>query len=279
VVADSGSTKTDWILVDKNRVPKSLSSIGLNPWHHSAETITNTVKGTFSEDDISMVTEVYFYGSGSSTDDKKKIVYHALKLVFKNANVNVEHDLIASAIACCGDAEGLACILGTGSNICHWTGTQIEEQVPFFGIGYILGDEASGCYLGKQLIRDFLYCSMPSEISNKLKEGGLTKDIIIEKVYSQKGANVYLASFTYFIYENKHESYITQLVLNSFDDFFKTHIIKFDKYQQIPVNFVGSIAFLFQDELNSIANKYGVTVQTIIKQPIDNLMAFHLNKL
>ncbi len=280
LIADSGSSKCDWVLANKEGIVQSIQTMGFNPWHHAAQLITDKTKEAFETIEVEKITEVYFYGSGSSTSEKKTVVADALKPIFLNAEIHISHDLDACAIAACGSKEGIACILGTGSNICYWNGAEIVPQTAFYGLGYVLGDEGSGCYLGKQLIKDFLYENMPTEISQKLKTNGLSKDEIINKVYNKEGGgNVYLASFTHFIAENRENDYIKNLLFNCFDEFFSTHILKFEKHRQVPVNFVGSIAYLFQNEIKLIAKKYAVSIETIIKQPIENLVAYHLNKL
>jgi N-acetylglucosamine kinase-like BadF-type ATPase len=278
IVADSGSSKCDWIVYNNKDEQQTIQTIGFNPWHHSEAFIEEHVAAAFGNFSINEIEAVYFYGSGSSTDERKLMVKNALQNVFTSATISVSHDLEASAIATCGNKEGLACILGTGSNICHWSGISIVQHDAFFGLGYILGDEGSGCAMGKQLIRDFLYCKMPEEISLQLIKLGLNKDEIINKVYSQKGANVYLASFTRFIYENKNHPYLQNLIHQTFDEFIKSHVLTFSNYTEIPCNFVGSVAYIFQEELKQVADKYKVRIDTIIKQPIENLLNYHLNK-
>jgi N-acetylglucosamine kinase-like BadF-type ATPase len=278
IVADSGSSKCDWIVYNNKDEQQTIQTIGFNPWHHSEAFIEEHVSVAFGNFSINEIEAVYFYGSGSSTDERKLMVKNALQNVFTSATISVSHDLEASAIATCGNKEGLACILGTGSNICHWSGISIVQHDAFFGLGYILGDEGSGCAMGKQLIRDFLYCKMPEEISLQLIKLGLNKDEIINKVYTQKGANVYLASFTRFIYENKNHPYLQNLIHQTFDEFIKSHVLTFSNYTEIPCNFVGSVAYIFQEELKQVADKYKVRIDTIIKQPIENLLNYHLNK-
>lgn len=278
IIADSGSTKCDWIIYENENQQTRIQTLGLNPWHHSELFIEETVRNGLKSVENESIQQVFFYGSGSSTDDRKLMVKNALQKVFKTAKINVSHDLEASAIATCGNQEGLACILGTGSNICHWSGTKMIEHDSFFGLGYILGDEGSGFTLGKNLIKAFLYNNTPVDITQKLIQTGLNKEEIIDKVYAQKGANVYLASFSEFIYQNKENSFIKNLIHQTFSEFFQTHVLHFKNYQTIPCNFVGSIAYYFKDELMQVAEKYNVKVNTIIKQPIDNLLKYHLSQ-
>lgn len=278
LVADSGSTKCDWAYAGPDGNILYVESAGLNPTFHSSEIIAAEAGKAFSKLDTDMFTEVYFYGAGCSSEHNLGIVRNGLQQVFRKAALHVSHDIEGSAIATCSNKEGIACILGTGSNACYWDGKNILPQIPVFGMSYILGDEGSGAYLGKLLLKAFFYNQMPIDLSLMLKANGITKSHVEEQVYNRPGANVYLASFTRFIYENREHGFIQELITKSFRDFFDTHIVQYKKHREVPVNFVGSIAFLFRDELKKVAREYKVNIETIIKQPIDNLVQHHLNK-
>ncbi len=276
LVADSGSTKCDWEFVGARDIIQHVESVGLNPTFHDSAFITVKTIKAFKGIDTNAFTHLFFYGAGCSNEHNNDIVKTGLQKVFPNAEIYVSHDIEGSAIATCANKEGIACILGTGSNVCYWNGKKIVPQIPIFGMSYILGDEGSGAYLGKSLLRAYFYNQMPINLSMLLKSNGINKSHVEENVYNKPGANVYLASFTRFIYENRQQNFIQELIKKAFRDFFDTHILHYKKHRTVPVNFVGSIAFLFQDELRLVAREYKVNIGNIIKQPIENLLQYHL---
>lgn len=276
LVADSGSSKCDWILTDGKGYSKPFITKGLNPNHIGTDEVIAEVTPVFEEIDKTQIQSLFFYGSGCSSPSANAIIINGLKAVFMHTEIFVSHDIEGSAIATCGRKEGLACILGTGSNVCHWSGTKILEQVPVFGLGYILGDEGSGCYMGRTLIRKYLYNELPASLHNELTGMGLNKEIIVHNTYSKPGANVYLAGFTRFIAEHISDPFMENLVLNCFDEFFTTHIMKYDNFREIPVNFVGSVAEVFSRQLHAVASKYGAHIDLIINRPIERIVHHHL---
>ncbi|MDI1232806.1 MAG: hypothetical protein PSX81_00835 [bacterium] len=279
LVADSGSSKTDWFLSNGSEVNIRLESIGLNPTFCTQEVIIKELNKTFVKNEQSTVSKIFFYGAGCRSVAEIARVQSALDQVFPNSENHVDHDIKGSAIATCGNKEGIACILGTGSNVCLWDGQAIVPQIPVFGMGYILGDDGSGSHLGKTLLRKFLYNEMPLEIRADIDEMGINKTNIVENIYGKAGANMYLASYSRFIQDRIAHPFMQDLVKECFHVFFKTHIVKYENYQTLPVNFVGSVAFVFKEYLLSVAAEYGVHIETIIKKPIDNLMQYQLTFL
>jgi N-acetylglucosamine kinase-like BadF-type ATPase len=276
LVADSGSSKTDWWLSNGADVNTRFECVGLNPTFCTQDFIVETLKNTFTSDDIKIITKIYFYGAGCRSTEEIARVKNALTIFFPDAKSMVDHDIKGSAIATCGNKEGIACILGTGSNVCLWNGSEVMPQIPVFGMGYILGDDGSGSHLGKTLLRKYLYNEMPADLRNELIEMGINKTNIVENVYGKEGANRYLAGFARFIQDRKTHPFLQELVKECFHVFFKTHITKYENYQTLPVNFVGSIAFIFEEQLKEVAAEYGAHVDVVIKKPIDNLLKFHL---
>jgi glucosamine kinase len=276
LVADSGSTKCDWMFMGITKMPRVIESAGLNPYFLKKEQIVREVKKTFKDHTLTKFTHVYFYGSGCSSEVLKDVLRLALAEVFTEAKIHVSHDLDAAAIATCGNKEGIACILGTGSNACYWGGKTILPQIPTFGLGYILGDEGSGMHMGKLLLKAYFYNEMPINIRLFFESNMDSRDKITESVYQKANPNVYLASYAKFLGENINFKYIESIVLASFREFFSTHIVKYGKHKTVPVNFVGSIAFVFQNQLHQVAKEFKVNIGTIIKQPIQNLFDFHL---
>ncbi len=278
LIADSGSTKTDWMLIYNDGTVDYAVTEGYNPYFKTSEEIARSIVKQMnfkSGNHFSSIGEVHFYGAGCSSPEKNEVVEEALKEVFNQANVVVHHDLLAAARALCGKEEGIAAILGTGSNTCHFDGENIVKNVP--ALGFILGDEGSGACIGKQLVQDYLLQEMPQSVSDKFKSKfGLTREDILHKVYKEPSPNRFLASFTRWLDAIKEEEpYATELIENCMDQFFRKHIVKYDQYQHLPLNVVGSIGYHFKEELTNVARKYGVGVGKVIKSPMDGLLDYH----
>ncbi len=276
IIAESGSTKTNWLTENNG----GYETIGLNPLFHSSENIYAELAkhpdlGNLKDD----VTEVFFYGASCSSEDRKKIVRDALEKYFTKAGlIEVNHDLKAAAVATFDGRKGIACILGTGSNSCVYDGQEIFQGVP--ALGYVLGDEGGGAYFGKALLAKFLYDELPEATSQILREQyGLSKESILDSVYRKPNANVYLASFARVMSDSPDQEFMNQLAENGFDDFFVHHVLCYENYQSYPVHFVGSIAFHFKDALKRVATKYGCELGIIDRQPIHQLLQWHLQKI
>lgn len=281
LIADSGSTKTDWRLIDHQKNIHQAYSQGINPYFVSIQEITKILEtelipslpNNIKNENI----EIYFYGAGCSSTEMCNGVKMAIQAVFKNAQIIVEHDLLAAARALCGYNEGIAAILGTGSNSCYYDGKVIIQNRP--SLGFILGDEGSGAFLGKKLICDFLNEEMPIEIAEKIKEHyKITKDDVLENVYKKPFPSRYLASFSKFIYQNLKHEYCHQLVVDSFRLFFDRHICKYPRKGQLPLGIVGSVGFYFSNIISQIADEKGIPLGKILESPIEGLIHYHLEK-
>ena len=275
LVADSGSTKCDWMFSGITPVPRLFESVVLNPYFLKKEQSIREVKKTFKDITVTKFTKVYFYGSGCSTDAYKEHIRSSLAEVFTNADIFVSHDLDGSAIATCGNKEGIACILGTGSNACYWSGKAILPQIPKYGLGFILGDEGSGMHMGKLLLKAYFYNEMPINIRLYFDNTFPDKEDIIRSIYNKPNPNAYLASYAKFIGENVNFKYMESIVLSAFREFFSTHIAKYGKHKTVPVHFVGSIATVFEPQLRQVAKEFKVNIGNIVKQPIHGLFEFH----
>ncbi len=277
-VVEGGSTKADWLLSDHKKVIASFSTIGFNPYFHSTEFIYNTLiadneLGAYAD----VVAEVRYFGAGCSSPEKNLIVEKGIQQYFKNAKVVVEHDLLASVYATCGDTEGIACIIGTGSNSCYFDGQKLHERN--YGLGFILGDEGSGSYYGKKLVTNYLYGLMPENIYKSFKESyGLNKNSIIRHVYNEPNANVWLASLSRFLSDHRSDPWINKMIMQGMYDFMDLYVCNYENYKTVPVHFVGSMAYVFCDELKVAASNRQIHVGKIIKQPIDDLMNYFLMK-
>ena len=274
LIADAGSTKTDWIVTNNSLITKQIKTKGINPFYQTESDIIQLISTEIkSQIDEIEINEIYFYGAGCTTE-KQPIVANALKASFTNAKIEVDSDLLAAARALCGHSEGIACILGTGSNSCLYDGKNIIQNTS--PLGFILGDEGSGAYLGKTLVSDFLKRQMPDNIAdlfaNKYR---LTTKEAVENVYRQPLPNRYLAQFTPFLSENIAEPYCYNLVFDSFIAFFARNIVHYPDFRTLPIAFTGSVAYHFADVLEVAAYDFGLNFSHIAQAPIDGLAEFH----
>jgi N-acetylglucosamine kinase-like BadF-type ATPase len=279
LIADSGATKADWRFIDDGGKITSFSTRGLSPLFWTSKEMAIELIKKMPKSIKSKVksnkTEVYFYGTSCSSKERNKIVETAIKNVFPKSKIIVNHDILASARAICGNRAGIACILGTGSNSCYYDGKKITENKG--GLTYILGDEGSGAHIGTEFLKAFLNYELPKNIHTTfLKEYRLTKDKIFDAVYHQKYPNRFLASFAKFVHEHMDEPFLCNLVRNCFAEFFEKTICKYENYKHVPVGFVGSVAANFKNILYAVAKENGVTINKIISSPIDELVKYHL---
>lgn len=277
IIVESGSTKSDWVLLDGAK-QSTFKTIGLNPYFHTEMEVESAIlenKELAAQKEN--ITQIMFYGAGCSAPHLNDIIRRGIQKVFKKADISIDHDLTACAYATYNGAPSISCILGTGSNSCYYDGVHVYEEVP--ALGYILGDEGSGSYFGKKLIADFLYKKLPNAIDNKLLEDGWNKDRLIDLIYKKPHANVFLASFMTTIVAFKKEPYIKEMVKNGFIHFIKNHVKCFENHKQSQVHFVGSVAYFFADILSDVCMQENIAIGSIIRRPIDGLIAYHSQKL
>jgi len=279
IVADSGSTKCDWRLVVDEENIRGFSTIGFNPFFHDEDFIEQEIlKETQLSQIASEVTAVYFYCAGGSNNSLRGIVERGLARIFVNAEMHIDHDLNAAAFSTWEGTPSIAGILGTGSNSCYYDGKNVREEVP--ALAYILGDEGSGSYYGKIILRKYLYNQLPEHIHNSLEEQyGLTKDNIFENVYMKPHANVYLASIMKMVSLYKDDPFIVDMITEGMNRYLREHICCFPEHKNVPVHIVGSIGYYFENVLRSEAQKLGIAIGTISKKPINGLVQFHLRKV
>ncbi len=277
LIADSGSTKCDWALIDeKGTRLGNYQTMGLNPYFHSEDVIENALRSNVELNNIaSDVKQIFFYGAGSSTKEMCDIMNAGLKRVFINADILVDHDLVGSAMSTYDGEPCIACILGTGSNSCFFDGKEVYEEVP--SLAYILGDEASGSYFGKILLQEYFYKKLPADLREAFETyHAPSKDEIISRVYREPNANVYLAGFMKFIGEHRHHPHVKQWVTKGMIHFINIHVKCFSNWKDVPVHFVGSIGHYFEDCLQEAAKETGIRLGQIIRKPIDGLVNYHL---
>lgn len=277
--ADSGSTKTAWLLYDAaNNTRKYFDTVGINPIiHHHEEIYQKIYANSELVATAPLVTEIKFFGAGCSSPDRNRLAEAALKSVFTNAVIEIDHDMKAAAYAICGNEPGIACILGTGSNSIFFDGETLVES--YAGIGYILGDEASGAYFGKTILRDFLYHLLPQEIEDYLlSEFKLEKNTIFQLVYKEASPNRYLASFAPVLSKFRDTDYAQVVLQKGITEFFDFHVSCFENYQEYPIGFVGSIANTFKPELEKVAAEFECTLGKFVTQPIDEIADYFIAK-
>lgn len=279
LIADAGSSKTDWVLADENgNVRMRHCTRGINAAlinDHEIKEILSELKKHFP--DNCKIDEIYFYGAGCATPVICGGLSNLLKEVLESRHAEVNSDLLAAARSLCGDRPGIACILGTGSNSCYYDGEKIEDNVP--SLGFILGDEGGGAALGKRLVSDCYKRLLPSEIRSALfEEYFLTYAKVISLVYKSDRPNRFLASLVPFIEKNLNNSYIRELVYEEFDRFVKRNLLNYPNINDLPVNFIGGIASTFEDILKEVLESNNLRCGKIIKRPLDALIEFHTSR-
>lgn len=277
LVVDSGSTKTDWGFFSTLYDVKTVKTQGINPCHQSEEEIRTIISSELLPNtqniDLAAVTEVYYYGAGCATQSICAQMAGILSEFFKSAAITVDSDMLGAARALCGRAEGVACVLGTGSNSCLYNGKEIVDQVP--SLGYILGDEGSSAALGRRLIGDCLKRQLPEAVSREfLERYSLTKESIIESVYRKPLPNRFIAGFAPFVYDKRAVPEVHKLIIQCFQEFFTRNVISYHK-PWMPVHFVGSLADNFADELRETADSLGMTIGKIEISPMSGLVDYH----
>lgn len=274
LIADSGSTKTDWVLLSP-RTRKEYRTTGINPYFMSKNEIAQILTRTFDNTQRKGIHKVFFYGAGCASEVRKAAVKHALEDSFPEAEITIDTDLTGTARALFGEEPGIACILGTGSNCGFFDGREITFK--FASLGYVLGDEGSGAALGKQLITDFLYEDMPAELRGPFLNfmDNADRDRIMEQIYKNPFPNRFLASVVPFIKKNELNPYIEQLVYDQFALFFKKHVLKYPDIHMKSVGFCGTVSVLFSAILNKVAYANKLTITSTIPSPMEGLIRFH----
>lgn len=274
LIADCGATKSEWALVSDGK-SKTIVTQGISPYFLDAVQIRDLLlKELTPKLKNKTVAEVYYYGTGCANPDNVKTVKKALRQVFPGAYTEVTHDLLAAARALCGNEKGIACILGTGSNSCYYNGKSIVKNSP--GLGYVLGDEGSGAYLGRKVLQYYLYGTFDDELRGRFDVTYLTNTTeILENVYKKALPNRYLAGFARFLADNRGHYMIENIIEDGLNDFFFTHLCKYGEIWKYPVNFAGSIAFGFKDVLQQLCNTYEFEPGRIIKKPMNGLIDYH----
>lgn len=278
LVIFTGSRYADWRLADKGRVLHGFRTTGINSYIQDENFINHLLnKNTDLLYNAEKVKRIFFFGAGASSAERQQKIAHVFSSFFKNAKARVFHDLQASAISTLGDEKGIVGIIGSGSNAAYFNGKRTLPNN--FGLGYILADEGSTNWLGQHLLRDFLTETMPQGIREKLADRHLDRKVILEKTYNSSNPNIFLTSFADFIYENHHDPYISTLIKKGLNLYVKEYLLPLvDSYPDAQIGITGSVAYLYKEWLLEITKEYHLNIKVIIKEPIQNLIKYYINK-
>jgi glucosamine kinase len=278
LIGTSGSTKCDWRLLKEGDIHKSFSGKGINPFVHSEADIAQHIREADHFDEYKdFVKVVYLYSAGCPTKPLRLIVKRALANVFPRAHHYVNHDIVAAALATYEGSPALTAILGTGSNSCYFDGDIVKQEVP--ALDFILGDEGAGTYYGKYILKHYLYKQLPEGLRESFNSRyNLSASDVLEKIYFQPHANVYLASFMTFVENHKDHPFIIKMLEEGMDAFMKWYILCYKAADKLKCHFVGSIASTYEDILRQRAEIHNIQVGKIIKEPVNDLVNFLIKK-
>ncbi len=280
LIADSGSTKTSWRLSKSVDEVAKAYTIGYNPDYYTQSEMIESMRNELLPQlfvDTEEVAQIFFYGAGCSRAENNAMVKTALATHFPAADIFVDHDLLGAARALCGHTPGIACILGTGSNSCLYDGFSVTDNVT--SLGFTIGDEGSGGYMGKQLLKAYFYRDLPTELNTAFEERyKLTKSDILNNIYQKPLPNRFVAQFSAFCGEHRKHPFMQKLIKNALSEFLDRHVMKYRPEAPVAVNFLGSIAYYFGEYLEPLVIERGLTMGRIIQEPVDELVTFHYSK-
>ncbi len=275
LIIDSGTTKTQWVLLDGKQIAENFRTTGFNPYYTPAETIRQSIASELPERvKHKKIQEIYFYGTGCSATKNCHLIKSILQIFFKEASIETHHDLYGAAVALLKHREGIAAILGTGSNSCLWNGHEITEDVP--SLGWLIGDEGSATHLGKGLLKAFLSGEMSAESTDAFYHyTRLDFEGILHKIYKDNKPNHWISSLSHFASANIENEQIRDLVKQNFRDFLSAQIKRYTGYQDKEISFTGSVAWHFKDILHEVMQEESLHTGTILQQPMEGLIEFH----
>lgn len=276
LIADSGSTKTDWRIIDRSIVVSATQTLGFNPYYQDSDSIAAELQANLLPHCKGKITQVFYYGTGITNAEKAEVLRTAILKAFGEiAHIDVQSDVLGAARAACGHQAGIGCILGTGSNSCYFDGEKIAFQVP--PLGFWLGDEGSGGHLGKSLLLAYLHKEMPANIRLLFEEkyGAMDRLMVLDNAYHKPFPNRYFASYARFIHDNIHDTFCYALATQSFSLFFEKYILKYPMCFDVKLNFVGSIGFYYKQILAEVAENKKLSIGNILASPIDGLVKYH----
>ena len=275
LIADGGATKIQWVVIQEGKASEPIETIGFNPYFMAPQVLKNAVeKELVPFIKQGYITHVFYYGAGCSTPAKCGLVEDVLREVFDRADFEIHHDLLGAARALFNRQEGIACILGTGSNSCLFDGKNILENVT--SLGYLFGDEGSGAYLGKLFLTEYLRNRLPEDIRQAFdKQYGFTLENILDSVYNKPHPNRFLASFSIFLGNHRNDPFVINLIRQNFRDFFRDQVTHYTGYREKQIGVVGSVGYHFRDIFEEIATENGLKVGKVMQSPIEGLADYH----
>ena len=278
LIADAGATKIQWVVIHDGKAGNPFETNGFNPYFMAPKILEDAV-----EKDLvpflspPHIKQIYYYGAGCSTVQKCGIVDDVLREIFENADIDIHHDLLGAARSLFGKEEGIACILGTGSNSCLYDGKTILENVT--SLGYLFGDEGSGAYMGKLFLTEYLRKRMPQHLTEEFdRKFGFTVENILDSVYNKPHPNQFLSSFSKFIGEHKEDEFIKTIARQNFRDFFREQVTRYTDYKQKPLGVIGSVGFHYQEIFREVASEHGLAVSKLVQSPLQGLVEYHGGK-
>ena len=273
LIADSGFTKTDWRLIDAAGHIEQAKTPGINPYYQTEEEMLAVIQDLYSQIP-DRIDEIYYYGTGCSSRTNRDKIGKLLQRYYPQAKIDINHDLLAAARSLCGSEEGIACIIGTGTNSCLYDGEKITHNVP--SLGWAIADEGGGTYLGKMLVADYYRKDMPEHLRAVFNDQfALSKDSFLIKIYQEPVPGRFLASFAKFISAHIHDPYMYQLVYDAFSLFIDKNVMKYKGHTSLPVHFTGSVAYYFSDILRKVTHDKGIRMGKITEYPIAGLTRYH----
>lgn len=278
-VVFSGSRYADWRLAEKGKIITGFRTMGINPYLHDERFIFQLLnKSTNLINHAERIRRIYFFGAGSSSDERKEKIADTLKKFFKNARVTVDHDVKASALSTLGDSKGLIGILGSGANAAYFNGKRVVPNN--YGMGYILADEGSANWIGRQLLKGFLTETMPEDLRETfLDRHPLDRKQILDKIYNNPYPTLFLTSFSDFVQENHKHRFIKRIINDGITRYLETYAVPLSETYNIrTIHFTGSVAAMCESPLREAAGKYGLEIGKIVREPIHNLLKYYINK-
>lgn len=279
LLADSGSTKTDWRLLADDQSSRQLSTDGINPYFETTEAIVEKLNHQLTPSlEAEQVIDIHYFGTGCNSPASCGTVADALRTIFPALQtVEVDSDMVGAARGAGGHEPGIVCILGTGSNACYYDGRQITRSAQ--SLGFWLGDEGSGGYLGKTLVRDFFQQRLPDDLLTLFDERyQLDRPTLLENAYRKPFPNRYFAAFTPFLSDNIDHPYVQNLVSDAFRQFLTIYVCKFPEHKLWPIHFVGSVAFYFSTQLIQAVQEVGCQMGRLLKSPGNGLVEYYTTK-
>ncbi|WP_109829853.1 BadF/BadG/BcrA/BcrD ATPase family protein [Reichenbachiella versicolor] len=273
IIADSGSTKTDWRFIDSNGNVTQAKSEGINPNYMTEEEIKVNITSVL-KDYKSESVKLYFYGAGCKAEKNVAFVHRLFMSFFFSANVYINHDMFGAARSLCGHDSGIACILGTGSNSCLYDGQEITANVR--SLGYLLGDEGSGSYIGKKLLQNYFRGNLSSQVTKNFeKRFGDNQDELIREIYNAENSARYISKFSKFVFQNIKDPGMYKMVYSIMVEFLELNVQQYEGYETTPVHFTGSVAYYFSNILRKAGQDKGITIGHVVESPIAGLTLYH----